>query len=573
MNKDCNVSRISWSPLALLIAWLMLPCVVDAQSLNFDPDKPIKLSGSINLSFETYSQNGLEFSRRKPTSWLVSGSPTLAIYGIQVPVTMIVSNFESRFYQPFNQYGISPSYKWATAHIGYRNVQFSPFTLAGHRMLGGGLELNPGKIRAGFMYGRLNRATVVDSVMYSNPLAYNPKPTYTRMAYAGKLGYGSDKSYIDATILRGWDNEMSLSAELRDSIPAAENTALGLGWKLQLAKKLSWQTDLGVSLYTNDINRSSLIDSSNTSPVLERLDAIFGLKSSTQLLTAAETKVAYQDVQFGLTFSYKRIDPDYKSMGAYFFQSDVQQFQVSPSFRLDQGRLFVSGGIGIQRDNLAKLKLSTSNRFTGNVNVNYNPSPSYGINLNYSNFGITQNPLYVSAESEAFKQVSQSFIISPYFNKVGDNQVQNVQLMASIQSLNSPSRGLNAAVDQKTITGSLIYGYTLLQSAISLNASANVNNTSLSVGNAGSYGLGIGASKPLFDNAVNVSLNGMYNSNYFDGSSNGYTLNGMMQASYRVYKNNSIQIQGLYMKNKADDETVFGNFSELTFRIGYGMRF
>lgn len=573
MHKDCRVSQFSWPVLPLILVWATLPWLAVGQTLNFDPDKPVKLSGTINLSFETYSQNGLEFSRRKPTSWLISGSPVLSIYGIQVPVTMIVSNFESRFYQPFNQYGISPSYKWATAHLGYRNVQFSPFTLAGHRMLGGGIELNPGKLRAGFMYGRLNRATIVDSVMYSNPLAYNPKPSYTRMAYAGKLGFGTEKNHIDATILRGWDNEMSLSSDLRDSIPAAENTALGLGWKIQLAQKLSWQTDLGVSLYTNDINRESLIDSSNTSPILERLDAIFGLKSSSQLLTAAETKLAYQDTQFGLALSYKRIDPDYKSMGAYFFQSDMQQFQVSPSFRLDQGRLFVSGGIGVQRDNLAKLKLSTSNRFTGNINVNYNPSPMYGINLNYYNFGITQNPLYVSAESEAFKQVSQSFIIAPYFNKVGDSNVQNVQLMASIQSLNSPSRGLNAAVDQKTITGSLVYGYTMLQSAISLNASANINNTSLSVGDAGSYGIGLGVSKPFLDNLVNVSLNGMYNSNYFDGSSNGYTMNGMMQASYRVFKNNSIQIQGLYLKNKADDETVFGNFSELTFRIGYGMRF
>jgi hypothetical protein len=393
------------------------------------------------------------------------------------------------------------------------------------------------------------------------------------MAYAGKLGYGSDKSYVDFTLLRGWDNEKSLEPSLRDSIPAAENTAMGLGWKVQLAQKISWQTDLGVSLFTNDINRESLIDSSNTSPALEKLDNIFGLKSSSQLLTAAETRLTYQEAQFGLALIYKRIDPDYKSMGAYFFQSDVQQFQVSPSIRLDQGKLNLSGSIGIQRDNLSKLKLSTSNRFTGNLNVNYNPSQLYGINFNYSNFGITQNPLYVSAESEAFKQVSQSVVVVPYVNKIGSTSVQNVQLVASFQSLNSPSRGLNASIDQQTVTGSLIYGYTWLYSALSLNASANVNNTNLSVGNAGSYGIGVGGSKPFLDNAVTLSLNTMYNSNYFEGTSNGYTLNGMMQASYRVYKNNSIQLQGLYLKNQADNETVFGNFSELTFRIGYGMRF
>src|SRR5690606_30327853 len=148
-------------------------------------------------------------------------------------------------------------------HMGYRNVQFSPYTLAGHRMLGGGLELKPGKLRFGFMYGRLNRATVVDSILSTSLLATYPKPTYTRMAYATKLGYGTDRSHFDLSFLRGWDDKTSLNPDLRDSTAAAENTALGLGWRIALGKNLSLQSDLGVSLYTNDINRSSLIDSSN----------------------------------------------------------------------------------------------------------------------------------------------------------------------------------------------------------------------------------------------------------------------------------------------------------------------
>jgi len=39
---------------------------------------------------------------------------------------------------------MSPYYKWITIHVGYRNINYSQFTLAGHTILGAGIELHPG---------------------------------------------------------------------------------------------------------------------------------------------------------------------------------------------------------------------------------------------------------------------------------------------------------------------------------------------------------------------------------------------------------------------------------------------
>jgi hypothetical protein len=104
---------------------------------QIDLKKPVTLSGNLSFSMESYSVNGIP-PRRQPFTWTLSGAPTLNVLGVTMPFQLLVGNFENRFYQPFNQYGISPRYKWLTVHAGYRNINFQPYTLAGFRMLGGG---------------------------------------------------------------------------------------------------------------------------------------------------------------------------------------------------------------------------------------------------------------------------------------------------------------------------------------------------------------------------------------------------------------------------------------------------
>jgi len=542
----------------------------DIESINFK--KPVKFSGTLNLQLEQYSASGIE-NRKQASSWMISGTPTITVLGIQVPFSFLFSNFENRYYQPFNQYGISPRYKWITVHAGYRNIQFSPYTLAGYRMLGGGIELNPKGLRLGFMYGRLNRSASLDSAQMANPLAFRPVAAYTRMAYAAKVGVGTDKNYIDFSYLKGWDKEGSVDSKFRDSLPPAENHVLGLSWKLTFFKHFTWQTDVGLSHYTNDIHSEKIVLDSSDPKILRQLTDFFDSRISSQVLTAGETKLAYMGKVFGLGVSYKRIDPDYKSMGAYFFQSDIQQYSVFPSLRLNKGKLLINGSLGWQEDNLYQQKLATSKRFTGNGNINYIPVQWFGININYSNFGITQNPLRTSPTDELFKQVSQSIVIVPYLNFVNERAVKSLQMVTSIQSLNSPVQSINAVADQNTLYTTLIYSHSLLKKNISFNASANYNNTSLTTGDIGSVGGGVGATLPFFKQKLALTTNATYNNNKFNGASNGYTLNADVGISFRLIKRNTVQLLFNYLKNEAKDQTVIQSFDEKTFRVGYGITF
>ena len=366
---------------AVLIAGGLLTSPLAAQDLGrLDLKKPVKLHGNLNIQLQGYKASGIA-PRQKDFSWMISGNPTLDLFGVQLPFSFLFSNFENRFYQPFNQFGVSPYYKWATLHLGYRNITYSPYTLAGHRMLGVGFDLHPNKLRIGFMYGRLQRSTSIDSSMNANPLFIRPPPTFKRMAYAAKLGYGTSKNYVDLIYFKGWDQGNSLNTKLKDSLQPAENTTIGLSAKTTIARNLSWKVDVGLSAYTINKNDAKDTTGSHNNWRAKLMHPFIKDKLSSRYYFAGETRLGYQVQKFGADLVYKRIDPGYTSMGAYFFQSDLQEYSLANRFMLDSGHLNINTSVGFQQDNLDRQKTSTSKRFIGSANISYIPTPKFGLVL------------------------------------------------------------------------------------------------------------------------------------------------------------------------------------------------
>ena len=389
-KANCISSR-----LFLIVGTVLTISIASAQDVsNINLKKPVQFHGNMNVQLQYYNSSGIS-PREKEFSWLINGNPILTVLGVQVPFSFVLSNFENKFYQPFNQFGISPYYKWIKLHIGYQNITYSHYTLAGHLMLGAGFDLTPKKFRIGFMYGKLRRSTSIDSSMNANPLYIRPTPTFTRMGVAAKVGYGTSKNYVDLIYFKGWDKEKSLPSKLKDSIQPAENTTIGLSSQLTFAKHFSWKVDVGLSAYT--INRNDEKDTTGIGKnrVKDIMKAFVMDKISTNYYFAGETRIGYQEGKWGAQLIFKRIEPDYQSMGAYFFQNDLQEITLADNFRLDSGQITINTSIGFQHDNLKNQKTSTSKRFIGSANINYMPTPKFGISFNYNNYGITNNPLAV----------------------------------------------------------------------------------------------------------------------------------------------------------------------------------
>src|SRR5688572_15244113 len=116
---------------------------VKGQNLeSIGKEKPLSVTGSISVNQILYGVTGIE-SRRDPYTYYASGNVNFSLYGWSVPLSMSLSNQNTSFQQPFNQYSLHPTYKWFTGHLGYISMSYSPYTVNGHIFLGAGVDAAP----------------------------------------------------------------------------------------------------------------------------------------------------------------------------------------------------------------------------------------------------------------------------------------------------------------------------------------------------------------------------------------------------------------------------------------------
>src|SRR5207302_2145897 len=108
------------------------------------------------------------------------------------------------------------------------------------------------------------------------------------------------------------------------------------------------------------------------------------------LLTAANAGLIFSVPHFSSRLGYERIEPDYNSLGAYYYTSDIENYTFAPAFDLFQNKFRASGSIGIQNDNLLKTKSARTQRTIGSGNISINPAQVFGLDLNYNNYSTSQ---------------------------------------------------------------------------------------------------------------------------------------------------------------------------------------
>jgi len=219
--------------------------------------EPFKINGSVSAKLQFYDSDKTNPSRA-PFMWYLQGSPVITVYGIVMPFSFRLSEQQRDFRQPFNQFGVSPYYKWAKLHLGYRSHNWSTYALAGHSITGAGLELSPGKFQAGFATGRL-----LKPVRYLDD-PENIKlqtPAYRRSGTALRLGYGSESNNFSLVILKARDDSTSMGeVPTKYKLTPDENLVVSFLTKQTIAKKYLFEIEVAQSLYTKDI-RTAVSDS------------------------------------------------------------------------------------------------------------------------------------------------------------------------------------------------------------------------------------------------------------------------------------------------------------------------
>lgn len=523
--------------------------------------KPFHISGSLSAGISTYSSSD-SIKAMNPLQWTLSGSPVVDIYGLSLPFNVFISSQDKGFSTPFTRFGVSPYYKWAKLHLGWQSLDFNRYTLGGQQILGTGAELTPGKFDAAFMYGRFNHA-VTDLSVYNN--LNNEVPVHNRNGYAFKIGYGDDKARISISYLRAKDKVGSANPAVADSsgVRPAANQVFGLRGRVAFFKHFSFQAETGLSIYTSDTGSDSIDPGKYKHNIFLRSGMVSHPNFSTSVATAIDAGVNYSEKLFSVGLQYQRVDPDYRSMGAFYLQTDIEQYTLNPSLRLARNTLYISGSMGIQRNNLGTHLSTSSSRKIGMLSVSYNPNQTFGVDISYSNYGISQQVLSAfqnptpsvpdAYDSVRISEISQSFTIAPHLSLVSTTSIQVFSLTASVQNLKDHNELNKGAANYTSTTATLNHNWELTPKHWNINQTLAYINTKTSVDKIGSAGYTLALAKalatPNTDSAraqgqghqLSVNASGTYYINLVDSKSVGSSVALTLGVSYRFLEKHSLE--------------------------------
>lgn len=394
----------------LFLCVALVSGTLHAQDLGqIGKQKPFTVSGGLNAFGAVYTTDS-DDPRMSPFTWGVNGRMTIGIYDLQVPLSFIFSEKERGFRQPFNQYGISPRYKWATAHIGHRSMHFSELTMSGQRFFGGGLELMPKKFRFAAMYGQLRREVFADTLTEAIV-----EPTFQRMGMAAKIGVGTLASHVDLVIFRAKDryDAIDLARGRYGTARPEENLVVGLETAFKLAKSLQMKVDVAGSLH--NVGALPAERSGGFAELGNNYDSfLFNMDPRSRRGSALKAGLSYN--LKGTTFSvnYDRIDPLFRTLGNYFFMNDVENYRGSIGTGLFKQKLRVMASLGLQSNDLARAMSARTRRTIGSMSLAYNSGKAFNSAFTWSNFEADLRSAYEAAGSDTIRlrQVSDNLTLT-----------------------------------------------------------------------------------------------------------------------------------------------------------------
>ena len=189
-----------------------------------------------------------------------------------------------------NKLGVSPNYKKLTVHLGWRNMDFSKYTLNGTTFNGLGIEFNPGIVRVKAMSGKLiNDLALVDTLVYGTQLI----ESYKRKVNAVSLGLGNNRNYFDLILTKAKDEfDESIEAIYTSEVDTRpkENLMLGTRFQISLFNRLTINADVAGSGLSadNQVGRFNI-----TQNEYEIADAFLKHNSTTKFGYAGTIKFNY----------------------------------------------------------------------------------------------------------------------------------------------------------------------------------------------------------------------------------------------------------------------------------------
>lgn len=554
--------------IAVFICVMLCATLMQAQHIDLEnvgknlkdklKKKPFTITGGVNASSIFYTGNA--GSGRDPFSYFINGSVNVSIYGVNIPLSFAFTNrglsYNYSFPRVPNRLSIHPKYKWITGHIGDVSMTFSPYTLQGLLFTGIGVDLAPpGKWKYSVMYGRLQKA-----------VAYRPGNGQTLAAYK-RFGYGFKVDYENSaykwgvSLFRAGDviNSLAVKPDSLQIYPQ-ENTAISMHQSLPLVKNLIFTSEYGISAMTSDSRAPKYADSNSVNWLVRLL----GGKTSTNIFKAFKAQLNYTIGSSMIGVGYERIDPGYQTLGAYYFNNDLENITANFAQSLFKGKINFLGNVGMQKDDLDKKKTGGSRRTVMAVNLTYAASKRFTSTMTYTNFQtftnvkpqfqyINQLTPFDNLDTLNFRQLSQNANLNiNYVVSSHKDRPKNLNLNFSFQDAYDMQGGVISTANASqfyNFAGS--YNVTNVPKAMNLSGAFNLTYNTIGKNEMLTLGPTIAVSKQFWDKKIRTNASVSYNTTLPNALTAGQQVISMRMNGGYVYKKKHNVNVGVVGMNRA----------------------
>jgi hypothetical protein len=516
----------------------------------------IKVDGGISVD-QVYRENTSHYGN--PWSTVATGRLNASLYGLSIPMSFTWSNEQWTYTQPFNQFSLSPSYKWVTMHLGWSSMSFSPYGLSGHSFAGVGIEAAPAdKFTFSAMYGRLQKELPGDTVR-----GYDP--AYRRTGTGIKGAYNFDRGEVSMSFFYAADDTHK-PVEYIDSlgITPKENLVFSTHVNYRITDNLSVIADVGISNLSNDRRYSGATDFDG---------------AATSRYHAAKTSLSYSTSIGSIGGTVEYVEPGYESLGSYYMVNDFVHYTLDVATSLFQGRVTAAANGGIRQNNLDDQSDSDTRDVVTNISIGFSPSERLMFNLMYSNYSSYTHIQTLFDEVEAqteyelmdtlrFTQISENAGLSANW-RLSDSESDTHALMfnLALQKASQSQSDVPENTNTTFVSASSGYQWSAKPQNLSLGLNTNYSRNKSSDQINEMMGPVLSIRKSFFEKILQSSLSAAWNGTYVDGESSGSVFTTRLSQSCTLKKKHRFSLSGTYNNRKIDGSNK--QYYTISFRYSY----
>ncbi|MBK8567559.1 MAG: hypothetical protein IPN76_30640 [Saprospiraceae bacterium] len=301
---------------------------------------------------------------------------------------------------------------------------------------------------------------------------------------------------------------------------------------------------------------------------------LFQGRETTKYKTALESNFDYQAAAYSLGLKYRRVDPDYKTLGAYFFNSDIEEWTLNLSTSLFKQAVSLNTSGGIQRNNLDGSKPNRLNRLVGSLDAAYSKGP-FSLSANYSNNSADVAYLLDPADPvlNVLIVTQDAGFSATYTIQDTSSQNQHVfNLTGNAQLVTDDVEDPTTSSFSQMLVANFVYSLGLA-SKWGFTAKANFNQNELSSLLVRRYGTGFGVSKSLLEGKLTSGLDINYFYTVTEGLGNNGNFTSGLNLNWNLSEVHSLSMNWMLLSTKNTSATASDQFGEVVGTVGYQYRF